>query len=195
MTAVLIIPMGIGIYLYRDLVTQILLGRQWGEASGFIGLWGLTSAFAIVFSHFSSEVYRSKGNPKVSLAMQIVHLVFLVPTLIISVSYGFETLYIARCLVRFQIIICALLIMHLMYGFKVQHILRNVSPMIISALLMGVAGYFMQQISNQIIWQFVSVFICITIYFTILLGLFPSIRHEVFESAVGKKIIMKTMRR
>ena len=64
LTAVLVIPMGIGIYLYRDLVTRILLGSQWGEASGFIGLWGLTSAFTIVFSHFSSEVYRSKGNPR-----------------------------------------------------------------------------------------------------------------------------------
>lgn len=82
LTAVFVIPMGIGIYLYRDLVTQILLGSQWGEASGFIGLWGLTSAVTIVFSHFSSEVYRSKGNPRVSLILQVVHIAFLVPLLI-----------------------------------------------------------------------------------------------------------------
>lgn len=189
LTAVLVIPMGIGIYLYRDLVTQILLGSQWGEASGFIGLWGLTSAFTIVFSHFSSEVYRSKGNPKVSLILQLVHIVFLVPTLIISVSYGFGSLYIARSLVRIQMIVCALLIMHIMYGFKVQYIIRNVSPMIISALIMGIAGYFMQQISSSMIWQFTSVFICIVVYFTVLFGLFQNIRHEVFDSAVGKKII------
>lgn len=188
LTAVLVIPMGIGIYLYRDLVTQILLGSQWGEASGFIGLWGLTSAFTIVFSHFSSEVYRSKGNPKVSLILQLVHIAFLVPTLILSVSHGFEALYIARSLVRIQMIVCALLIMHIMYGFKVQHILRNVFPMIVSALIMGIAGYLMQQISSHIIWQFVSVFICIIVYFTVLLGLFPSIRHEVFGSTIGKKI-------
>jgi len=81
-----------------------------------------------------------------------------------------------------------------MYGFKVQHILRNVLPMALSALIMGVAGYFMQQISSSIIWQFVSVFICIIIYFAVLLGLFPSVRREVFDSAVGKKIIRKIKR-
>ena len=191
LTAVLVIPMGIGIYLYRDLVTQILLGSQWGEASEFIGLWGLTSAFTIVFSHFCSEVYRSKGNPKVSLILQVIHIAFLVPTLILSVSYGFESLYIARSLVRIQMIVFALLIMHIMYGFKVQHILRNVLPMIISALIMGIAGYLMQQVSPSMVWQFVSVFICIIIYFAVLLGLFPSVRREVLNTAVGKKIMQK----
>ncbi|MBQ8630047.1 MAG: lipopolysaccharide biosynthesis protein [Oscillospiraceae bacterium] len=195
LTAVLVIPMGIGIFLYRDLVTQILLGSQWGEASGFIGLWGLTSAITIVFSHFSSEVYRSKGNPKISLILQVVHIAFLVPTLILSASYGFEILYIARSLVRVQIIVCALSIMHIMYGFKVQHILHNVLPMIISALIMGVAGYLIQQISSSMIWQFVSVFICIIIYFTVLLGLFPSVRHEVLGSVAGKTIMRKIKRK
>ena len=195
MTAVLVIPMGIGIYLYRDLVTQILLGSQWGEASGFIGLWGVTSAFTIVFSHFSSEVYRSKGNPKVSLILQIAHIAFLIPTLLLSISHGFEALYIARSLVRIQMIVGALLIMHIMYGFKVKHILRNVFPMTMSALIMGVAGYLMQQINSSIIWQFVSVFICIIVYFAVLLCLFSSVRREVFDSAVGKKIVRRVKRK
>ena len=194
LTAVFVIPMGIGIYLYRDLVTQILLGSQWGEASGFIGLWGLTSAFTIVFSHFSSEVFRSKGNPKVSLILQLIHIAFLFPTLILSVSHGFKVLYIARSLVRIQLIICALFFMRIIYGFKVQHIMRNVLPMIFSALIMGAAGYLMQQINPSIIWQFISVFICIVIYFAVLLGVFPSVRREVFDSAVGKKIMRKIKR-
>ena len=82
---------------------------------------------------------------------------FLVPTLILSVSYGFESLYIARSLVRIQMIVCALLIMHIMYGFKIQHILRNVLPMIISALVMGVAGYLLQQVNSSMICQYLPV--------------------------------------
>lgn len=191
LTAAIVIPMGIGIYLYRDLVTQILLGSQWGEASSFIGLWGLTSAFAIVFAHFAGEVYRSKGNPKVSLIVQIIHIAFLVPALMVSVGFGFETLYVTRSLMRIHMIVCSLLVMHVMYGFKVQHIIRNVLPMIISALLMGVAGYLMQQLSTSMIWQLISILICIIIYFTVLLGMFPSVRHEVLESVVGKKIMRK----
>lgn len=189
LTAVLVIPMGIGIFLYRELVTQTLLGSQWGEASAFIGLWGLTSAFTIVFSHFSSEVFRSKGNPKISLILQIIHIAFLVPILILSISHGFESLYIARSLVRIQMIVSALLIMHIVYGFKMQRILHNVFPMTISALLMGLAGFLMQLVSTSIIWQFVSIFICIIIYFAVLLSLFASVRCEVFDSVVGKKVM------
>ena len=61
-TALFVIPMGVGIFVFQDLVTEILLGSQWMEASGFIGWWGLTGALTIVISHFSSEVYRSKGT-------------------------------------------------------------------------------------------------------------------------------------
>ncbi len=188
LTAVFVIPMGIGIYLYRDFVTQILLGSQWIDASGFIGLWGLTSAFTIVLSHFSSEVYRSKGNPKVSLILQIIHIAFLVPTLLFSIPYGFEALYISRSLIRIQIIVCAMLIMHFMYGFKIQHILSNVLPMTISALIMGIAGYYIKQISDSIIWQLVSVFICIIIYFVVLIVLFPSVRKELMSHISQKPL-------
>lgn len=194
LTAVLVIPMGIGIYLYRDLVTQSLLGSQWGEASGFIGLWGLTSAFTIVFSHFSSEVYRSKGKPKVSLILQVIHIAFLVPLLVLTAPQGFKSLYIARSLVRIQGILADLIVMRVMFGFEIDRIVKNVLPMIISALIMGVAGYLMQQLSFSIIWQFMSVFICIIIYFAVLLGVFPTIRREVFDSAIGKKTMRKTER-
>ncbi|MBP3392994.1 MAG: oligosaccharide flippase family protein, partial [Lentisphaeria bacterium] len=38
LTTLFVFPMGIGLYVYRDLATQILLGSQWAEAKDFIGL-------------------------------------------------------------------------------------------------------------------------------------------------------------
>ena len=38
LVGLLVIPLGVGIYCYSDLVTKILLGDQWLEASSFIGL-------------------------------------------------------------------------------------------------------------------------------------------------------------
>lgn len=178
LTGLFVIPMGIGIYVYRDLVTQILLGSQWTEAAGFIGLWGGTSAFTIVFSHFSSEVYRSKGNPKISLLTQLIHLAFLLPVLCISLPYGFKSLYISRSLIRFQMILTSLLFMHFLYKLKIQYIFRNVFPMIFSALVMGIAGYFLRQLTGSLLWQFLSIFLCVVLYFSLLLLLFPSIRKE-----------------
>ena len=126
--------------------------------------------------------------------VQIIHLLFIVPILLVAVHYDFKTLYIARSLVRLQIIAVALIIMQVKYKFKAISVLKNTYPMAVSALIMGVAGYLLRQVSPSMIWQFASVFICIILYFAILLGLFPSVRSEVFDSAVGKKIMRKLKR-
>ena len=85
-----------GIFSFSDLITDILLGDQWSEISKFVGLWGLTSSIMIIYSHYSSEVYRAKGRPKLSVLSQWLHIIVLWPTVIISIKYGFETLYTAR---------------------------------------------------------------------------------------------------
>ena len=189
MAAVLILPMGIGIFLYSDLVTFILLGSEWMEASGFVGLWGMMSAFTIVFSHFSSEVYRSKGNPKISLGVQIFHLIVILPTLLISVNFSFPVLYTARSLVRIHLILTALVIMQFMYKFRIVDVIKNVFPMIVSTLVMGAAGYGLQKLSDNMIWQIVSVIICMIIYFAVLFTCFPKLRREILSiPAVAKAL-------
>src|SRR5690606_28261635 len=67
LVSILILPIGVGIFLYSDLATKLLLGSQWAEASDVIGIWALTSSITIVFGHFCSEAYRAKGKPKISL--------------------------------------------------------------------------------------------------------------------------------
>lgn len=191
LTAALVFPMGVGIFLYKDLVTSLLLGSQWSDASGFVGLWGLTSSFAIVFSYFSSEVYRSKGNPKISLFTQLIQLAFIIPTLLISVRYDFTTLYVSRSLVRIQAILTAIIIMKSIYKFKITDVFKNVLPMIISSVVMGGCGYGLQQVSDSLIWQIASIIICAIIYFTVLLGCFPSTRKAILENEKFKGIIQK----
>ncbi len=193
LTAVFVIPMGVGIFVFQNLVTEILLGSQWMEASGFIGWWGITSALTIVISHFSSEVYRSKGNPKISLFSQIVHMCVLIPTLIISINYGFETLYTSRALVR--LVTIAPFAMQILYGFRFTDILKNIFPMCLSALIMGGVGYGLLLCSQNILWQILAVFICIIVYFTFLLLLFPKVRKEIFESQYFIKIKNKFLKK
>ena len=194
LVAIFVIPMSIGIFLYRELVTNILLGSQWLEASGFVGLWGLMSGFTIVFSHFSSEVYRSQGKPKISLLSQVIHLIFLIPILIISVKSGFEVLYVARSLTRVQGIVVALIIMRVCFHFKIFDIFKNVFPAIISSFVMGIVGFFLKQITSHIIWQITSILICIIVYFIVLFAFFPHIRKEILSSSYVKKIKSKISR-
>lgn len=186
--SLLVFPLGIGVYLFSDLATQILLGRQWTEASDIIGIWALTSAIVIVLSHFCSEVYRAKGRPKLSFLAQVLHLVVLVPTIIISSKFGFWALVYARSWIRLQGTLVHFILMRFAIGFPIIQSLRNVFPTAVSAVLMGLFGYFLQQLNDGMLWSFISIILCVVFYFG-LSFLIPSIRKDIIF--IGKKLLPK----
>ena len=190
--AILVFPLGVGIFCFKDLVTYVLLGSQWMEASGFIGLWGLTSSVVIVFSYFSSEVFRSKGNPKISLFTQLLYLTIIVPALLISIRYNFEIFYTVRALIR--LIMISMLWMHFLYKFKISDVIKNVFPMMLSSLVMGLAGYGLLLCGNGWLWQILCIVLCIIVYFSFLFLCFPKTRKEVFSMAIVQKIFQKVKR-
>ncbi|MGH4140374.1 lipopolysaccharide biosynthesis protein [Clostridium sp.] len=175
--SVFIFPLGIGVYLYSDLATKILLGSKWNEASGVVGIWAFTSAITIVFGYFSSEVYRAKGRPKLSFLAQLLHLLVLVPTCIISSKYGFWPLVYARSWIRMEFVVVHLIIMKVAIGIPIIKTIKNVFPAFISAVAMGVLGYLLQQISKGLLWSIVSIIICSLFYWGVLY-LFSNIRKE-----------------
>lgn len=191
LASVFVFPLGIGVYLYSDLATRILLGNKWNEASGVIGIWALTSAITIVLGYFNSEVYRAKGRPMLSFLSQILHLVVLVPICIVSSKYGFWPLVYARACIRIEGILVGLVIMKVAIGFPVGKIFKNIMPTAISAIAMGVIGYVLQKISKGLLWSFVSIIICSLFYFGVL-NLFPSMRKEM--NGVGIKIKQRLMK-
>ena len=190
MVAIFLLPMGIGLYIYRELVISILLGKGWEEASGFVGLWGLTSAVTIVLSYFASEVYRSKGKPNISLIMQLFHLSILVPSLLLTINSGFETLYTVRSIVRLECLISAPVVLSAVFKIRIKDTLKNIFPQTISAVFMGMIAVSVKNIFNDMIWQFVTVGICVIAYFGILM-LFPSMRKIIFEVKIVRNVINK----
>jgi PST family polysaccharide transporter len=87
--ALLVFPLGAMIYIFRDYVTYLLLGSQWGEAAYFVGLWGVSSAIVIVFSNFCCDVYRAKGKPKLIFYVHAVYNIVWVFMLYFSGDKGF----------------------------------------------------------------------------------------------------------
>ncbi|WP_394238287.1 lipopolysaccharide biosynthesis protein [Niallia oryzisoli] len=177
--SIIVLPLGIGVFLYSDLATQILLGDQWGEASKIIGIWALTSSIMIVFGHFCSEVYRAKGRPKLSFLGQLLHLVVLIPTCLIGAKYGFWVFIFARSWIRMQFVLVHFILMKVSIGIPVLKTIKNVFPSAITAVVMGLLGYLLQQINNGMLWDILSIIICALFYFGILF-LFPSMRKDIF---------------
>lgn len=186
LVGLLVIPLGVGIFCYSDLITKILLGNQWLEASSFIGLWGLTSAITIVLSHYSSEVYRAKGRPRLSVLAQVLHIVVLLPAVLIAVKYGFETLSVTRALVRLELIFVNLIIMYRVVKISPWKMFKNISYSILATLIMAVVAFLIKDVFDTLWWQLVSVLICSIVYFIIILG--PSSNRQLLHSLLAKKV-------
>ena len=175
---ILVIPLGMGLFIFSDLATEIILGSQWSEASGFVGLWGLTSAFTIVLSHFSSEVFRAKGKPRLSVWSQLLHIIVLWPTVLIAVKYGFKALYIARSLVRFEGIVVSLSLMGFILKMPVGKMITNILPSCVAAACMFLVWFFP---SSSLIWvNIVYAIMSGLVYFGVL-SLFPEERKSLLR--------------
>lgn len=175
--SILAFPLGVGIYLYSDLATKIFLGSRWNEASRIVGIYALTNCIIIVLGYYCSEVYRAKGRPMLSFLAQILHLVVLIPTCMISSKYGFWVFVYARAWIIMEFVLVHLIIMKIEMGVSIIKTIRNIFPTLISAVTMGVLGYFLQQINKSVLWSFISIIICSLFYLGILY-LFPSMRKE-----------------
>jgi PST family polysaccharide transporter len=185
LVSILIFPLGIGLYLYSDLATKILLGNGWEEASTVIGVWALTNSIKVVFCNLCSEVYRAKGRPKLSFLAQVLHLVVLVPACIISGKYGFWVLVNVRAWIRMEFVLVHLFIMKYSIGIPVRKIFNNVFPTGISAFAMGMLGFLLKQIRIGLLWDFLSIIICSIFYFS-MLCLFKKTRKDI--EAIKKRI-------
>lgn len=172
LVSMLVFPLGVGIFLFSDLITSILLGSQWQEASFFIGFWGLTSAITIVLSHYSSEVYRAKGKPKLSVLSQFLHIIVLWPTVLIAVNYGFGVLCEARSLVRLEGILVNLIIMYFL-RMPILKIFTNIIPPALASLCMCMILFF--QKPDELYSSILYIVIAMFIYLSSLL-LFPKER-------------------
>lgn len=163
--SIFVVPLGIGIFLYRKLFTFILLGNQWMEAADFIGLWSLTSSVCLVWGTYCSGIYNAKGKPIFSFIAQVLHLIVLIPVLFICAQKGFEILYISRSLVRLEFVIVQLFIIKCFFNISPFKLIGKTLPAFICSLFMIGISLILAHIGTSIIWQIVSIVICIIVYF------------------------------
>lgn len=187
LVSIFIFPLGMGIFLYRDLATNILLGSQWSEASRIIGVYALAHSILVVFGYYCSEVYRAKGKPGLSFLVQVLYLLVIIPTYIISSKYGFWFFVYARSCTIIEFVLVHLLTMKVAMGISIIKTIKNVFPTLIATFAMGLLGYFLQQVNSGLTWSLISIVICVLVYFGILY-MIPEIRKEIDWILIRLKI-------
>jgi len=190
--ALIVLPLGVGLFSYRKFITFIFLGGQWDEAAGFIGLFGLFIAFTIVYSHLCSEVFRAKGRPKLSLLLQFAFLLFFIPSIAIAVNYGFKVLYIIHSISQLIMIIGSSVLMSWFFNISLFDMLKGTAVKIIVAGLMFILSLVLAQVSTSFLWNLLSIATCILFYFGVLLCI-KSERDSLFKvKSLFEKVFLRT---
>lgn len=175
-TSILLLPMGVGIFVFSDFITAVMLGDQWTEAAPFIGLWALMEVVTVIFARFCSNVYPAVGKPKVSVIVQILSLIVLIPAVIISGQFGFKALYITRSLVRLEGVAVNLVALYILIKQSPWKMFVNIIPEVVACTVMALVGWMLLKFNDNLVVSFVWICLCAVVYF-IMLSIFPKDRN------------------
>ena len=124
----------------------------------------MASAITIILSHYSSEVYRSKGQPRLSVIVQWLHLIVLVPVIFIAANYGFKSLYVFRTLARGELILVNLIVSYVVFKISIKRMFTNITPALIASLFMLLVSQLLRMVDSSMIWEIASLCICAVSY-------------------------------
>lgn len=163
--AFLIFPLSVGIWLFRDVVTFLLLGTQWLEASDFIGLWGLLSSIALVLGTFANGLYNAIGKTFISFSVSFANLIIMIPLLLWAAPKGFECLSVSRAMLRVSFVVIQMVAMVIFLKYPINDLLKTIAPIMIPTLVMWSIGFLLRMISQSMLWNLICAVICILVYF------------------------------
>lgn len=164
----IVFPLGIGIFLYRELAVNILFGDAWKEAVNIVGIAALVIPFKISISSLASICYISKGKPNISALSQLLYIIPLIPISIIALNKGFWTFVFVRNIFIFELIVINLLMINYVMKISAIEMCKNIIKPILSSLVMCVVYIFISKISSSFIWEVFSIFVCAFSYILIM---------------------------
>lgn len=168
MSGLLLLPMGIGMFVYRDVMCRVALGSFWMEAAPLMGIWGLISALSIIFNSYNGDVLIAKGKPNLSVVVQVIQIVCIIPAVYFSAKTDFITLSYARALVRIVGMIVYSVVVWRVAGISFFRTMKKLAPYTISAAVMGILGWFILKYVSNLPLQLVSILACAIVYFLLI---------------------------
>lgn len=167
--AYILLPLGVGIFFYRDLAVKIAFGNGWEESEYVVALWTIASIFRILLVSLSSVVFISKGLPRIALYMQLIDLIILVPVCFYGASYGLRTFTFFRSLARIDIVLPCLICVYYVCRLDVIKILCNLFKPLLTSIVFALLLYCMRMQSSGIVFDLISIFLGIIVYIGLLL--------------------------
>ena len=160
-----LLPIGIGMFVYRDLVTKVMLGSQWSEASTLIGVWGLATVMSAIYATYCREACRAKGKPYLNVIAQVLSLCVIVPSSYFGAKAGYNVLvYVRSAAVLSLIVFYYIIIRFKLDIYPLRLIKSTLSPWICS-IFMGICVSFLKTFSGGLAYDFLIIIFGAIIYF------------------------------
>lgn len=137
LVGLVLLPLSLGIFVFREPLVLLLLGDQWTDAAMMFGLYGLLQGPMVVFSYYCSEMYRALGKPRVSTFVQILFMLFMVPALYWAATNGFEAVVCVDAVTRMFLIIVNQVVAFFVVGVSFISMLKSMKEPIIATAIMG----------------------------------------------------------
>lgn len=166
------LPLGVGVFLYKDFVTEIMLGKEWMEASTIIGLYCLTCTASISFGNFYSDAIRAKGFPRKLVEVDAIYLFLIILLLSIASNISFLTFCIYFSLLKIIQPLLQSLIGRKICNVSFLDVLKNCLPQM-GGIIMMIIIHFVLVMSGLDLHPIISALICAIAYFIVLYILSP----------------------
>ena len=168
--AFVLLPIGAGVFLYRDLAVMIVFGSGWEDAAFVIGFWSIASVLRVLFVSINTPAFIAKNKPRLPFWLQIIDLTIIVPVCIAFAIYmrDLKAFVIARSIARVDIVIPSLLLLWRYCGISLVKVLKNILKPFICTFIMICVSLVLQMIGDDIWWQIISICICAFAYFAVM---------------------------
>ena len=184
--AIVLLPMGFGILACRRLITYVILGTKWMEASDLVGIWGLCTVFSAVYATYCREACRAKGRPILNVIAQSLNLLVILPASYFGAKAGFGTMIYVRSAAMLTLIVFYYIILGLALHINCIGLFNTTRIPLLCSIVMFLMLTAVKQLSSSIMWEFVLVALGVGIYFG-LICLFPEKRKLLFSVIKGAK--------
>lgn len=160
-----LLPIGGGILIYRDLVTKIMLGKQWSEASTLIGVWGVATILSAVYATYCREACRAKGKPYLNVIAQILSLCVIIPSSYFGANAGYQTLIYIRSAAVLSLILFYYLILFLKLRINPINLIKATLSPWFCTLIMMLIVWILKMKSINVITDFLIIGCGVLVYF------------------------------
>lgn len=163
-------PLGVFVFLYRDLVTMILLGKSWSLATDIVGYYALTACVSISIGNFYSDSIRAKGKPQYLAIIDFVYLIAMGILFAFAKNMSFQHFCISFSLLKIvqpvmQTIagqfICKVKLWDVLKNMKYQVIITVALCMLVVVFDLNKLGYAEQMISAVVCGVVYLILMCL----------------------------------